>query len=178
VGRASESISESVFGAGRRSALIVLLRPGKAARADPVEGSGAPLQQNRSWATRRCFETCKRANETGANSRAGAQHCGDGCESCSPEESRMARWRRRIGPIYSLSPLRYSVSESVAVRNRMRQLRTSGSVRGEGGNVLAYSADRCALRLRRSAPAQGERLGKRTYDSAAAERDRCARSVT
>jgi DNA-binding IclR family transcriptional regulator len=44
----SESISDPVFGTGGRSALIVLTTPGNAARADPVEGSGAPLLQNRS----------------------------------------------------------------------------------------------------------------------------------
>src|ERR1700674_6105075 len=35
------------------SALIVLKTPGNAARVDPVEGSGAPLLQNRSCETRR-----------------------------------------------------------------------------------------------------------------------------
>jgi hypothetical protein len=48
LGRASESISEAVFGTGSLSALIVLKTPGNAAQADPVEGSGAPLLQNRS----------------------------------------------------------------------------------------------------------------------------------
>ncbi len=42
VGRMSETISESVFGAGSLSALIVLMTPGNAARVDPVEGSEAP----------------------------------------------------------------------------------------------------------------------------------------
>ena len=46
--RGSESISDPVFGAGSRSALIVLLTLGNAAQADPVEGSGAPYVQNRS----------------------------------------------------------------------------------------------------------------------------------
>jgi hypothetical protein len=36
-------ISDPVIGAGSRSALIVLRRLGNAARADPEEGSGAPL---------------------------------------------------------------------------------------------------------------------------------------
>ena len=48
LGRGSESISDPVFGTGSLSALIVLLTPGNAARADPAEGSGAPLLQNRS----------------------------------------------------------------------------------------------------------------------------------
>jgi hypothetical protein len=46
--RGSESISDPVIGAGSRSALIVLMTAGNAARADPVEGSGAPSVQNRS----------------------------------------------------------------------------------------------------------------------------------
>jgi hypothetical protein len=37
-----EFISDPVFGIGSLSALIVLMTPGNAARADPVEGSGAP----------------------------------------------------------------------------------------------------------------------------------------
>ena len=48
LGRGNESISDPVFGTGSLSALMVLLTPGNAARADPVEGSGAPLLQNRS----------------------------------------------------------------------------------------------------------------------------------
>ena len=48
LGRGSESISDPVFGTGSLSALIVLMTPGNAAQADPVEGSGAPLLQNRS----------------------------------------------------------------------------------------------------------------------------------
>jgi hypothetical protein len=44
----SESISDPVFDTGSRSALMVLTTPGNAARADPVEGSGAPSLQNRS----------------------------------------------------------------------------------------------------------------------------------
>jgi RNA-directed DNA polymerase len=47
LGRGSESISAAAFGAGSLSALIVLMTPGNAARADPVEGSEAPLEQNR-----------------------------------------------------------------------------------------------------------------------------------
>jgi len=39
--RRSEKISDSVIGAGSRSALIVLKTLGNAAHADPVEGSGA-----------------------------------------------------------------------------------------------------------------------------------------
>ena len=53
LGRGSESISNAVFGTGSLSALIVLKTPGNTARVDPVEGSGAPLLQNRSCETRR-----------------------------------------------------------------------------------------------------------------------------
>jgi hypothetical protein len=42
-GRRSEYISNAAFVAGRLSALIVLGTSGNAARADPAEGSGAPL---------------------------------------------------------------------------------------------------------------------------------------
>ena len=41
--RGSESISDPVFGIGSRSAPIVLMTLGNAARADPVEARGAPL---------------------------------------------------------------------------------------------------------------------------------------
>ena len=41
-GRRSEHISESVFSAARLSARIVLRTSGNAARADPIEGRGAP----------------------------------------------------------------------------------------------------------------------------------------
>jgi hypothetical protein len=44
--RRSESISDSVFGAGSLSALIVLMTPGNAAWADPVEESGASLYRS------------------------------------------------------------------------------------------------------------------------------------
>ena len=39
----ANQISDPVVGAGSLSALIVLLTSGNAARADPAEGSGAPL---------------------------------------------------------------------------------------------------------------------------------------
>ncbi len=39
--RRSENISDAVFSAGSRSALIVLMTLGNAAQADPAEGSGA-----------------------------------------------------------------------------------------------------------------------------------------
>ena len=45
--RGSEYISHPVVGTGGLSALIVLRTSGNVARADPIEGSGAPLQQNR-----------------------------------------------------------------------------------------------------------------------------------
>ena len=38
----AKNISDPVLSAGSRSALIVLMTPGNAAHADPVEGSGAP----------------------------------------------------------------------------------------------------------------------------------------
>ena len=43
LGRGSEFISDPVVGVGSLSALIVLQTSGNAARADPAEGSGAPL---------------------------------------------------------------------------------------------------------------------------------------
>jgi hypothetical protein len=46
--RRSEQISNAVVATGRLSALIVLITSGNAARADPTEGSGAPLLQSRS----------------------------------------------------------------------------------------------------------------------------------
>ena len=45
--RASESISEPVFGIGSLSACIELTTLGNAAQADPVEGRRASLLQNR-----------------------------------------------------------------------------------------------------------------------------------
>jgi len=33
------------------------------------------------------------------------------------------------------------------VKNRMRETRTSGSVGGEGGNILTYPADECSARM-------------------------------
>jgi len=38
--RRSESISDFVFGTGSLSALVVLMTPGNAAQADPVDGKG------------------------------------------------------------------------------------------------------------------------------------------
>jgi hypothetical protein len=38
--RRSESISDFVFDTGSLSALVVLMTPGNAARADPVDGKG------------------------------------------------------------------------------------------------------------------------------------------
>lgn len=46
--RGSKFISNRVFGAGSLSALIVPMTSGNAVQADPAEGSGAPLLQNRS----------------------------------------------------------------------------------------------------------------------------------
>src|SRR5450631_184627 len=76
--RGSESISDFVLDTGSLSALIVPMTSGNAARADPIEGSGASLLQNCFWETRRDFETCKRVNETGANSHAGERQSRDG----------------------------------------------------------------------------------------------------
>jgi len=45
--REGETISQLVVGTGSLSALIVPLTPGNVARADPVEESGAPFEQNR-----------------------------------------------------------------------------------------------------------------------------------
>jgi hypothetical protein len=72
LGRGSEYISDLVFGAGSLRAFVVLLTPGNSAQGDPVEEREAPSFQNRSWETRRSFESYKRGNETGTNSRAGA----------------------------------------------------------------------------------------------------------
>jgi hypothetical protein len=74
----SESISDPVFGTGSRSALMVLTTPGNAARADPVEGSGAPLYRIVLEQHGGGFETRERVNETGANSHAGEEQSGDG----------------------------------------------------------------------------------------------------
>src|SRR5450631_4223466 len=71
LGRGSESISDLVLGAGSLRAPVVLRTPGNSAQGDPVEERGAPSFQNRSWATRRSFESYKRVNETGTNSHAG-----------------------------------------------------------------------------------------------------------
>jgi RNA-directed DNA polymerase len=46
LGRGSESISDRVFATGSLRALIVLMTPGNAAQADPVEERGAPLLQD------------------------------------------------------------------------------------------------------------------------------------
>ena len=43
MGRGSESISDLVFGAGSRSASIVLMTLGNTAQVDPAEERGAPL---------------------------------------------------------------------------------------------------------------------------------------
>src|SRR4051812_47325666 len=51
LGRASQSISEPVFGAGSRSAFVVLRTLANAAQADPIEGREALLLQNRSGET-------------------------------------------------------------------------------------------------------------------------------
>ena len=40
---------------------------------------------------------------------------------------------------YSSVPIRQT-ERNYIVKNRMRESRTSGSVRGEGGNILTYSA--------------------------------------
>ena len=55
--RGSESISDHVFGTGSLSALIVLLTPGNAAQADPVEGRGAPCYRVAFEKHGGCFET-------------------------------------------------------------------------------------------------------------------------
>ena len=54
--RRSESISDFVFGAGSLSALIVLKTPGNAVQADPADGKGGVVVQNRYWETRRNIE--------------------------------------------------------------------------------------------------------------------------
>ena len=47
---------------------------------------------------------------------------------------------------------------NLSLKNRMRETRTSGSVRGGGGNVPTYSADQAADELLGGALLVGERL--------------------
>ena len=51
LGRGSESINEPVFEPGSRSALVVPMRAGNAARRGPATGKGGAVLQNRSWET-------------------------------------------------------------------------------------------------------------------------------
>jgi hypothetical protein len=57
VGAGKRIISDSVFGAGSLSALIVLMTSGNAAQADPIEGSGASLYRIAFEKHGGCFET-------------------------------------------------------------------------------------------------------------------------
>jgi hypothetical protein len=113
---------------GSRSAFIVPLRAGNRARRDPKEEREASRGESHWRETRE--GTMNPSNLF--TKRRWIAELTRRYESPSISECRWAM-------IGSYDHLRYRQRNSPA-KNRMREICTSGSVRGEGGNILTYSA--------------------------------------
>src|ERR1700730_12730005 len=114
---------------GSRSAFVVLLRAGELGSPGPRGREGRRRAERTSGGRHgRGHEPREPVNETTLDSRTDG-----GGANASPSELLSGDMTDSYGP----AP---QSQRSSPAKNRMREFRTSGSVRGEGGNILAYSA--------------------------------------